>query len=248
MGRITPQFTSNKTLNITYQTPQETLLATPDTLPTSEPATPQVSYTVDSAWLPALNIQPSSKVYVAQLHAAGKCPTAATVSWRMKKNGASVATGTISVATANYYYNIMPNFYDVAVGDVLEVALWSNQTNSQYDYKACAISISRVIIINADVMLPCNFANYDYYPTLSLGTPTVYTQVVFRIYNDTLEIQLGSAANVGAVKLNKSYGLFRVYHADIYNPNTATTLSYQTRPRYCKNYVPTQILLRGLKL
>jgi hypothetical protein len=247
MTRLTPAFTAEKTLNITFPAAQETLLATPDTLPTAEPATPQVSYTVDSAWLPALDIQPCMKVYVAHLHAAGKCPTAATVSSRMKKNGASVNTGTISVS-ANYYYNIMPNFYDVAVGDVLELALWSSVADSQYDYKACAISISRVIIVNADVMLPCNFANYTTYPTLSLGTPTVYSQPAFRIYNDTLEVQLASAANVGAVKLNKSYGLFRVYHADIYNPNAATQLSYSSRPRYCKNYVPTQIILRGLKL
>ena len=123
MGTVTPLLTSRKILNITYQTPQETLLGTPETLPTTEPATPQISYTVTSGDLPTFNMPLFKKIWVALLYGAGKAVTAATIYWRMKKNGASVATGSGSVA-ANTFYTWSCGFYDVAVGDVLELALW----------------------------------------------------------------------------------------------------------------------------
>jgi hypothetical protein len=48
-------YTDWQTLNITYKPAQETLLATPQTLPTSEPATPQISYTVETIHFPSIH-------------------------------------------------------------------------------------------------------------------------------------------------------------------------------------------------
>ena len=135
MVRVTPLFTSRKVLNITYKSAQETLLATPQTLPTAEPATPQIGYTVAEADLPTLSMSVYSKKWVAYVIGAGKFVTIGTLYWRMKKNGASVATGSYSV-DSNYYYTVSAYFFDVAVGDLLELALWSTRTDSNWDYKA----------------------------------------------------------------------------------------------------------------
>jgi len=49
MTRLTPALTSKKTINVSYATPRETVLDTPQTLPTSEPTNPQVIYTFRKA-------------------------------------------------------------------------------------------------------------------------------------------------------------------------------------------------------
>jgi len=247
MGRLTPLVTSLKTLNITYQTPQETLLGTPETLPTSEPGTPQIGYTVASDGLPSFDLPPYQKKFVAVLIGAGKFVTAGTVYYRMKKNGASVATGSNSVS-ANYYYTWNCYFYDVAVGDVLELALWSNQTDSNWDYKAFQIQVSRLIPFNKPrLLMPCNFAALGTQPALTLGNPTV-TYSSLNPYHCDLPLPSITAANLYGVLYPNLYGMFRIGFGDSSYPNTATVLTSSTyRPRYYRNWVPTQIIVRGLK-
>ena len=250
MTRITPALTSLKTLNITYQTPQETLLGTPETLPTSEPETPQISYTVAEDDLPSLSIIPCSKKWVAFVIGAGKVVTAATISYRMKKNGASVKTGTLSV-TANYFYTIQAQFYDVAVGDVLELALWSNQTDSNWDYKAFCVQVTRVIPINNPRLLyPCNFAAPTSNPTLTLGNPySIGAGTLTGYHLDLFTYSIGLAVNVESLYPKNTYGLFQISRGDSTGSNNVTTNTSATyRPYYMKNNVPSQIIFRGLRI
>jgi hypothetical protein len=248
MTRLNPVLTSLKTLNITYQTPQETLLGTPVTLPTSEPAMPQISYTVAQSDLPTFDLLPYQKKWVAVLIGAGKAVTAATIYWRMKKNGVSVNTGSSSVS-AGYYYTYNCFFYDVAVGDVLELALWSNQTDSNWDYKAYQIQVSRVILLNKPRLLsPCNFATVTLYPTLTLGNPSSSNFAFYPYHCDNALPSIGVSTSYEYLYPKNTYGMFRINYGDYTSSNSSIIKTSTTyRPYYYRNYVPTQIIMRGVK-
>jgi hypothetical protein len=248
MTRLNPAFTSLKTLNITYQTPQETLLGTPQTLPTSEPGTPQIGYTVASGDLPTFNLSPYQMKWVAMVIGAGKAVTAATIYWRMKKNGASVGTSSGSVS-ANYYYTVHAYFFDVAVGDVLELALWSNQTNSNWDYKAYLIQFSRLILLNKPrLLVPCNFAALATHPVLTLGNPGYTSGSLYPMHCDTRLPLASTPVSYDFLYPKNTYGMFQIYYGDYYYFNTSSIRTSSTyRPYYYNNYVPTQIIMRGVK-
>ena len=250
MVRVTPLFTSRKVLTIGYQTPQETLLATPETLPTAEPATPQIGYTVASADLPTFNMGVYSKKWVALVYGAGKFVTAGTVYWRMKKNGASVNTGSASVS-ANYYYTVCAYFYDVAVGDVLELALWSSVTDSNWDYKAYQVQATRLILMNKPrLLVPCNFSNLSGQPVLTLGNPSVAgTYVLYPYHLDISLSGISSATIYDSLQPKDTYGMFRINRGDYSNPNAVVVKTDATyRPRYDRSWVPTRMIMRGLRI
>jgi len=249
MTRLNPAYTSLKTLNITYQTPQETLLSTPETLPTSEPTTPQIGYTVQSSDLPTFSFPPYRKTFVAIVIGAGQVSTAAYIYYRMKKNGVSVATGYASVS-ANYFYTWQCFFFDVNVGDVLELALWSNQTDSVWFYKAYQIQITRLIPFNKPrLLMPCNFAALATHPVLTLGSPSYGTASLYPYHDDKMYAIISAATSFKCLYCGDTYGLFRIYNGDYANVNTAIVgRSSYYYPYYQRNIVPTQIIMRGVKV
>jgi hypothetical protein len=248
--RLNPNFTNLKTLTITYRTPQETLRSSPQTLPTAEPATPQVEYTVTSDSLPAMNIYVHRAVYTASVYAGGRFPTAGTLNWRMRRNAVSVATSSASVA-ANNFYTVNAFFYDVRVGDVLEIALWSSVTNSQFDYSAFQVQVTRVIPMKRQrLLMPCNFTVVSPQPTLTLGTPGVVVTRPCLIYSvDLPTVSQTSARNVPVLYAGDTFGIYRVGDGDNTNANLAAVATHATnRPYYYRNAVPTTIVFRGVSL
>ncbi|MGQ9743112.1 MAG: hypothetical protein ACUVQW_00700 [Candidatus Bathycorpusculaceae bacterium] len=248
MTKLTPLLTSLKKLDITYKTPKETLLETPETLPTSEPDTPQISYTVAEDDLPTFSMVPYQKVWVANVFGGGKAVTATNIYWRMKKNGESVNTGYGSVS-ANYFFTRNCYFYDVKVGDVLELALWSNQTDSTWDYKAFQIQVTRLILLNKPrLLLPCNFASLETHPVLTLGNPSWTGQALYPYHCDYPLSTITSATSYSSLYPKDTYGLFRLNYGDYNQFNSAPPRTSATyRPYYYRNFVPTQLTMRGLK-
>ncbi|MEM2263342.1 MAG: hypothetical protein QW160_03890 [Candidatus Bathyarchaeia archaeon] len=249
MTRLTPLLTSLTVLEITYSK-QETLLGTPETLPTSEPATPQIGYTVQDSDLPLITPTPYSVKYVALLFGAGRCPTAATIYYRMKKNGASVKTGNASVS-ANNYYTWNCYFYDVKVGDVLELALWSSVSDSNWDYKAFQIQPSRIIPMSKlRLLMPCDFASLADQPVLTLGNPSSTSYSLYVCHDDVpLSTTINAAKRYSCLYAGDLMGLFRLNYGDYNNMNNAvsrTSASY--RPYYYRNYVPAQIKFRCVRI
>jgi hypothetical protein len=243
-------YTDWQTLNITYKPAQETLLTTPQTLPTSEPATPQISYTVANADLPTLSLTPYQKKWVALIYGGGKFVTAGTLYWRMKKNGASVATGSQSVS-ANYFYTAHAFFNDVAVGDVLELALWSSVADSNWDYKAYQIQVTSLILFDKPRLLaPCNFSELSTQPVLSLGTPYVNLRgELYPFHYDLLEGPITTPTLFPSLQVGSDYGTFTICYGDLMYPNNAIVYPESSyRPYYNRNYVPTQIILRGVNV
>jgi hypothetical protein len=251
MTRLTPLLTSLKTLNIIHQTPLETLLATPQPLPTSEPATPQISYTVAQADLPTFSFPVYRAKFMAYLVAAGYVTTTSSsdVYLRMKKNGVSVISTYAWVPAGNYYtFNCF--FLDVAVGDVLEIALWADTTNVDWRYKAYQIQATRVIPFNKPRMLaPCSFSLVEAQPTLTLGYPTAPSPSGFNpCHCDGRLPAISSATYYDFLYPKDTLGMFSIYWGDGYLPNnmsyTGSTAYY---PYYRKNYVPRQIIMRALR-
>ncbi len=249
MVRVTPPFTSRKVLNIAYKAAQETLLATPETLPTAEPATPQIGFTVAEADLPTFDQSVYSRKWVALIYGAGKFVTAGTLYWRIKKNGASVATGSASVS-ANYYYTVNAYFFDIAVGDLLELALWSSVTDSNWDYKAYQVQVSRIILMKRPrLLVPCNFSSIGTQPALTLGSPSVYTTGTLYPYHADIALPaITAATNYPSLQVGDAFGMFRVCYGDSIPNSGRVATSSLYRPRYYQNYVPSQIIMRGYKI
>jgi hypothetical protein len=252
MTKLAPSISSKKTLSITLQSPQETYQGTPTTLPTSEPSAgnEQISYTVQSSDLPTFNIQPESKTWIAIIHAAGKFVTAGTLNYRMKKNGVSVSTGSSSVA-ANTFYTRMLCFYNVQVGDVLKVSLWSNRSDSNWDYNSYMVYPTRISLSNRKRALAfVTFSNLQGL-TLSQGNPTVKNSASAYGFHD--EKSLGNITEGMALSLlyngeTNNYGLFRVAHGDYStadgSPTPFTDATYH--PAYWREDIPTTVTFRFL--
>lgn len=246
MKQLSARIGSKKTLTATYATPQETLLGSPETLPTSEPGTPQANYTVAGGDLPVFSITPYSVSYIAVMMGAGKFTTAGTLYWRMKKNGSSVANGSQAVS-ANNYYTLNATFFGIVAGDVLEIALWSNQAGSNYDYKALSVLYSRLNPhAKRSLYLDLFFEKVDTNFTLSLGNPSAtdtwaatYNPINGNNYSTTPAYECG--ANVLATAPIKFYGAFssdlygimRSYFGD---PGNAGSM--KTHASYRPYYVP----------
>jgi hypothetical protein len=254
MTKLTPLAGPLKTLTITLQSPQETLQGTPTTLPTSEPSegNEQITCTVQSSDLPTFSVSPGSKVWVAYVYAGGKFVTAGSLYWRMKKNGVSVANGSGTVS-ANLYYTRLFCFYNVEVGDVLKISLWSNRSDSNWDYNAYFVYPTRICVSSRlRAMLNVTYTNMQY-TALTLGAPHVYNVASsYTCHDDLLNVNTAEDQKVTLLYNGKTndYGLFRVTHGDALSadgsPTQSTDASY--RPNYWREDIPTTITFRFLDI
>jgi hypothetical protein len=237
-----------KTYNISFATPRESLLTTPLSLPSTEPTTPQVSVTIGVGDLPNILPSPLGVKYTAALYAAGKNTDAAaqTVSWRVLKNNISIATGTSSsVPTNQFWTHSYFQFYDVVVGDVLEIKLWSASANVNYDYWGLSVYPTRLNVGKADVNKDVVYGS-GIFAALISGTASVNLSVSALLYaSDSLSLNFGFAANLtfGALHWNNTYYAFRIDLGD--SQQTTTTVAHATaRPHYRRNIIPSSISFR----
>lgn len=258
MTRITPRVSPLHTISITYQSPQETLQGTPTTLPTSEPTAgnEQVKYTVASGDLPTFSgCQPVLLDYCAIVYAAGKAITAATISWRMKKNGTNVATGSQAVA-ANTFYTVSAFFEGASgvglqVGDVLTVSLWSNQADSNWDYNAYQVHCTRLQPSqNRMKQTLCNVTYINASIALASGNPSANATGSVLIFSSSYGyngLNNGTYVYPSITMYSQAY-LFRLLYEDyVTYANTAIVNTHATyRPYYVRDYLPTSISFRYL--
>jgi len=254
MTRLTPLLTSKKTLTVSYATPRETLLGTPETLPTSEPTDPQIAYTVQESDLPTFNCKPYSVIYLARLIVGGQFITAGTCYWRMTKNGQSVNNGSFSVS-ANYYYVIEAGFLDVKVGDVLGLKLWSSVSDSNWDRSAIEVHPSRIYPLkckfyrNVDIVCvgSVTFQNFTASATGSSGYTYIYNGHSSISYssNSTTGFTLSGIKIFGIVD---PYGMIRTAFGDATVSNTVRNATSSSRPGVYRFPVPSQITFRGILL
>jgi hypothetical protein len=242
-----------KTLNLTLQTPQETLQGTPTTLPTSEPGTPQISYTVASGDLPTFGLTPYTQYWLAYVVGGGKAVTAATISARMKLGGSSVATQGNSVGASTYYtYEAL--FLNVGVGNQLQMSLWSNQSDSNWDYNAYCIVPTRVVLKSTlPIYVPFNITALTLIPTLTKGNPYSWSPsghgwiVGSEDITPAAAIWLTGTQNFKCLHPAGTYGIGCLDIGDYNNANSLVIHTSGTyRPAYDQNYFPTTIMMREL--
>lgn len=251
MSRFNPTvYGATKTFTTALATPRETLLGTPVALPTTEPGTSQITYTVQSSDLPTITPSPISVKYTALLYAGGKNADAAsqTVNWRVLKNTVSIATNPqTGVAASNFWTHGYFQFYDVSVGDVLEIRLWASSTNVNYDYYAISIIPTRMNLGTAYMNKDVSYSNYVA-TNLSSGTPSVNIGSAFNFYPTTsagagTNQQFSTNITYGALSWNGTYYSGRAEKGDN-NISTSTLTHATSRPYYQRTSVPGTISFR----
>lgn len=234
---------SRHVLNITYPAPDETLLETPEALPTSEPETPQIEFTIAAAHLP--NIGGASAVWTPILYAMGQNGSASsrTLSYRLMKNDASVSTGSISVSAGRYWTVSCFNYYGSVVGDVIQLRLWASGETVDWRYKALAVFPTRLSLPTPVIYRPQYTTARK--PVLTLDSPGRFsTANEIYIYNNGGMYYSSLAETTvvfGALGEDDTYGFFRVRNGDVSQNDYATTSTISHPSYYCNN-VPTQIV------
>lgn len=238
---------SRHVLTITYPDPDETLLETPEAVPTSEPGAPQVEYTIAAGHLP--NIGGASAVWTPMLWASGHNDTAGsiTLSYRLMKNDVSVQTGTQSVTAGRYWTVNCYNYYDSAVGDKIQLSLSASGAGLDWRYKGLFIYPTRI-----DLGAPLYLAEYtiDRLPDLALGVPLIVIRGNWYTYASDSMYHIGNAVDSFAhdvVSDHADYHGGRPTYGDIQQTNSSTTSS-SYYPYYIYNHVPTQIVYYPLSV
>jgi len=141
-----------KTCNFTYNY-QSTLMETPESLPTSEPANPQVSYNITEGMFPILTGDlPQSINYVGFLLAGcinNNGSSSRTLNWRVKRNGTSIGNGAQLVAASNkgtLNFDSLSGTNKPVTNDVLGIYLWCTESNSDMQLNRYGLGIIPVRI------------------------------------------------------------------------------------------------------
>ena len=244
-----------KIITIELKDAVENLQSTPTSLPTSEPAESQISITLADADLPVVKLNDSPNIptitYLAYVYAGGQNTDTAsqTVYWRMLKNGSSLSNGSFSV-DANYYWTISAFYYDVSVGDTIELRLWASSTNVNWDYDAYACPCSRPFPYTSGIVANLWIKTEDVvsYPSLSLGNPRGYIRNYYLVNPQMpFDRRIWTNGSVEHLEKWKEY-IIRLYLGDYYYSNNILYITDSTyRPYFYGTYLPTKILIRELK-
>ena len=145
-----PAYGSPMQLSFTYPAADETTGLSVE-LPTSEPATAQVSYTIASGHLPTITGGNISYRMMPFTFIRGQNTSGSTrsISYRLEQNGTSIQTGTAPASVLNNYYWYLSLFNPMtssfpAVGDVITVKLWASGAGVYLNNKGFLIAPYRV--------------------------------------------------------------------------------------------------------
>jgi len=245
-----------KVITIELKDAVENLQDTPTALPTEEPTESQISITLAKADLPVVKLNGSPNIptvkYIMLLYAGGKNEDTAsqTVYLRMLKNGSSLSSGSFSVG-AGYYWTLNCWFFDVKVGDTLELRLWSSSSNVNWDYHAYACQPTRCFPYPSGVskVIWVKTKNIVKHPELSLGNPHNLATMDYYLANGKTShfIRFGTTTEAEHIELWKDY-IFLAGYGDRYYKNSELADGSSTyRPYYRRNYIPTKIIVRELR-
>lgn len=247
---------AKQSVSISLMTPSETLLGSPTAVPTAEPGTSQIIYTVQSSDLPAMPVGATATAIGSILGAVLNSSGAANaIYYRMIKNGSSVYSYWIPFANATYE-TLMLYFNGIVAGDMLELRLWtSGITGFTWDYKAYCVFPSRPHLTPDKRVLTDFTSTLTAYPVLSSGTPSIAATYAPLVYNANFAPPNGGAQmdplTVDFIIPYPTYGLVRAWNGDYTGSDSVTGRNHATaRPYYVQNKILTacsfrQTALRG---
>jgi len=234
---------------------------TPVYLPTTEPGSPQVQYTLASGDMPVLGIDFASK-YIVYLVAGCKNTDAAVAhtvqfkTFRWTGSWTLVTSGSKSVP-ANQYWTLSAFFgganNEVAVGDQYAVSLWCADADKiDYRYKALAVMPTRLNFDPRRMCLQDLSVTVDYWPKLTGGSsPYVYTKSELFVYHGTKAYaSFTTTPGTQTYSFLLPHATYKVLRAK-YPDETPTVKSYDlthaTRfPYHYAQIVPTELIYRKL--
>ena len=100
------------------------------------------------------------------------------------------------------------------------------------------------------LLVPCSFAALSVHPSLTLGNPSGSSAALGVCHLDNrLSTQISSAKTYESLQVKDVWGMFRLQRGDFYPQNSALIRTHASyRPDYYRNYVPTQIIMRGVRI
>lgn len=252
-----------KTFNISLASPiNETLQGTPITLGTSEPAsggTGVTSYTIQSSDLPTITPAPYSIKYCAYVVVSGRNTSGASVSvnysiYKTPSGGtqAQVVAPTVQTVANNLYWTETHyRFYDVQVGDILEVRNWASVASGvTLDYCALVIYPTRIEITKSTMVRDLNYT-MNSGAVLTLGTPNPAVGANWNVYlvNNQSLSQVGNSVDmkftVASINLSANGFSGRQANGDA-TLSTGPQTHATNHPYYYKGAFPSKITFREL--
>ena len=161
-----------------------------EALPSSEPATAQISYTIQASDLPTLtgtqvSFKLSPGVFARLTTTAGFYNP---ISWKALLNGTSVATGSTGITNSSYEVIISVNYWGGTppqVGDVLTIKLWGSGVYLRahaylMDVTRILHGTKRLFLADAYAPLPITIESSEPKPSFSVaGNSSVNLQYLF---------------------------------------------------------------------
>lgn len=262
LSRLQNFHQSKKVINITHAgIRQESYYpSSPITLPTSEPAIAQISFTLTDTDFPSspdgVLGQMCKFLFWGVIGGRNLDATTVNINFKILKNGTSVGTG-LRGLTTNIYYTLAPYFIDCASGDVITIKLWSvSSTNVQNTYAAFFIQPTRfgsnlkVGQLVTDVLLTKSFVAGNYAPTLGFNPSLAVNSNPYFDIGETIGVNVITAGNsVTKVVPTTVYGFARLNNGDVNaigHNVSATLMPYVTAVNYPVtqvSYRPTSIVL-----
>lgn len=232
------------------------------TLPTTEPGTPQISYTVqESDLITFSNMTPLDYVIVPLLYAAGKIgAAAATLNYRMAVNGVSqVQSNNAGIVANNYYTYTVSRYAPVQVGDVVTFSLWANQPDVTLDYTAFTTVVTRMQLAPIGAILKdVKFGVGVAFPVATAQAPTpiniVSTQPVVCVPSNNVSssITVVNSSSISytmyALIQDPLYKVARSSYGDTINAVNLSASSAVNKFAYYRNWMPTTISFREIHL
>jgi len=242
----TKGISTKKTFTTTSGPYTNVTLETPATIPLSD--TTKYGKTLVAGDFPTFSFTPESVKYVGRVCVSGLNSSGGnvTINYQMYKNDAAVGVpGNASVATARYYHADC-SFYDVSVGDKLEVSVWgSSDTNVTVTNHMTHVAPTRILPTSKNVI--------DVTETYTMETPSVGTPLK---YNSRGYIGLGEYAlatdtvnvtsPVRSFLTQSGYNIFRYAKGDYGNSDLGVVNNYASTPYFMVGHIPSTITYREI--
>lgn len=211
-----------KHITISYPAPHEDLLGAPDPLPDSQPGSPQFSYTILEGDLPDISGLSLDDVWLFPIiYAAGHNldSGAYTLRTAVRLNG-DFLTGSndTTFETAKWTLRIVPGFdlnnVSVAVGDTIDIALWSDDVQLDYEYVALALLVLRPrVVADGSLMLDIGYHDCVTFPALTV--PIVGSiDGLGATANGFDTVNIGSSKDIGAAVIDTTNPMYQLFTSE----------------------------------
>lgn len=257
-----------KKFSISYAKHETDLSATPITLPTTKSTTAQFSYTVQANDLTGLiTPTPVSSFHTALLYVAGHTGAAATsINAQVNLNGTNMYSGSTSSIGAGLKWtsSMTANINDLAVSDIIDVFVWSSQTDVIMDYKAIIVFPVRYALSRPNTIITnCKMSGLSQVNLTLGGSPALSSSYDYNLVLQDGKTRISGSGtaditvpiNMPATPINQnsnttlSGGLGTVYFGDAGYRGYIFFDSHATNhPYYRCQYSPSSITFRELSL